>query len=144
MTSKYTVKGVRKNVWIPYLPSKWKKWLGGLRFVVWLSTWFSPARRLCSRRLAASRPAGLWILRTILQVGHEVSCSNQDCKHELQEQLLTLINLHITHRKLKSTHHFWYKLLLRKASETTWEKSAEEHMWTWEWWGNKGKEEITK
>lgn len=54
-------------------PSKWKKWLSFLLAGVCGSGGISGA---FSRWFAC-------ILKGSRQVGHDVSCSNQDCKHEL-------------------------------------------------------------
>ena len=78
------------TVKILILPSKWKKWL-----VVWLPALLGCWAMTASPLPLATFPFGstsVLSFRDILQVGHDVSCSNQDLRQELgtrKEQQIT-------------------------------------------------------
>lgn len=66
-------------LWL-YLPSKWKKWL----VMPWLGATPIPSMAFAASGWAKFLPtSGFCSLKAVRQVGQEVSCSNQDLKHEL-------------------------------------------------------------
>lgn len=77
---KYNAFGKQLGVGENNIPSKWKKWFNCLLAFCGGSICKSSGG---SRRVVT----GFWMLRARRQVGHDVSCSNQDWRHVLQKKL---------------------------------------------------------